>query len=212
MKPVEARRILKSVGEPQFIKFRNEIDWFSYYGDWQKRPDIDSAIDYYRAIGSKEMLYELGTKLPKGSQQLQEVEIAIKEKDIEDYVVAHLDLIEPGLTLFKSEEGVAGRQFPTEVGPIDCLCKDMSDGFVILELKRDKTSDHTVGQTLRYMGWVKENMETDKIVRGYIVAGGVESKLRFALIGLQYPGGKSPIRVKTLNINIGTYAPTMRVT
>jgi endonuclease len=37
-----------------------------------------------------------------------------------------------------------------------------------------------VGQLLRYMGWVKENMETSQPVRGMIVAKEITSDLKLA--------------------------------
>ena len=64
-----------------------------------------------------------------------------------------------------------GRQFPTETGPLDLLAqkKDKSE-FLVLELKRDKTSDVAVAQTLRYMGYIKKELATnDEKVKGCII-------------------------------------------
>ena len=46
-------------------------------------------------------------------------------------------------------------------------------------MKRNQSSDDTVGQALRYMGWVKEKMN-DQNVRGIIVAGKYDEKLDYA--------------------------------
>ncbi len=64
-----------------------------------------------------------------------------------------------------------GRQFPTDTGPLDLLAqkKDKSE-FLVLELKRDKTSDIAVAQTLRYMGYIKKELsKNDEKVKGCII-------------------------------------------
>jgi len=55
----------------------------------------------------------------------------------------------------------------------------MTGSYVVIELKRNQTSDDTVGQVLRYMGWVTENLQ-EKNVRGIIVAGTYDEKLYYA--------------------------------
>ena len=49
----------------------------------------------------------------------------------------------------------------------------------IVELKRNQTSDDTVGQILRYMGWIEEKKQ-DENVKGIIVAGKFDEKLKYA--------------------------------
>ena len=50
----------------------------------------------------------------------------------------------------------------------------------MIELKRNQTSDDTVGQLTRYMGWIKQNMN-DNNVRGIIIAANFDKKLECAL-------------------------------
>jgi len=64
-----------------------------------------------------------------------------------------------------------GRQFSTETGPLDILAqsKDKKE-FLVLELKRDKTSDVAVAQTLRYMGYIKKTLAVNnEKVKGCII-------------------------------------------
>ena len=64
---------------------------------------------------------------------------------------------------------------------IDILAKEKSTGaFVVIELKRNQTSDDTVGQLARYMGWISEKYETTN-VSGIIVAGSYDRKLDYAM-------------------------------
>ena len=64
-----------------------------------------------------------------------------------------------------------GRQFPTETGPLDLLAKSKDQKeFLVIELKRDKTSDVAVAQTLRYMGYINKTLATDnQRVKGCII-------------------------------------------
>ncbi len=80
-----------------------------------------------------------------------------------------------------------GRQFPAGPWSVDFLCIDKKSGdFVVIELKRGKSSDSTVGQVLRYIGWVRENLaQAGQGVRGIIVAKEVDDALRYAVIGLE---------------------------
>lgn len=52
---------------------------------------------------------------------------------------------------------------------------------MVIELKVGKSSDRVVGQILRYMGWVKENIAGDKRVRGIIILDEVTDRLKYAV-------------------------------
>jgi len=80
----------------------------------------------------------------------------------------------------------SGRQYPAGQWSIDFLCKDAeTDEFVVVELKRGKTSDAAVGQILRYVGWVQENMaKPGQNTQGIIIASAVDEALRLAVRNL----------------------------
>lgn len=100
---------------------------------------------------------------------------------LEDFLEKNLEYIENGLNLYHDEDGVPGRQYSTDVGPIDLLCRDMEGNFVILEIKKERGSDRTIGQITRYMGWVKEKLANNKDVRGIIIAHEKDRKLEYSL-------------------------------
>jgi len=79
-----------------------------------------------------------------------------------------------------------GRQFPAGTWSIDFLCTNKANGdFVVIELKRGKSSDSTVGQILRYIGWVEENIaKSHQKVRGIIITREADNVLRYAVKGL----------------------------
>ena len=67
------------------------------------------------------------------------------------------------------------------VGRSDLICMDDKGDLVIIELKRGMTSDETVGQVLRYVGYAQENLAADgQSVRGMIIAGDFDEHLRLA--------------------------------
>lgn len=73
------------------------------------------------------------------------------------------------------------------IGEIDILAKDKKTGeWVVIELKKDKTSDAVIGQTLRYMGWVEKNkVEKGEGVKGIIIVKETDEKLEYALSALK---------------------------
>ncbi|MCD6492601.1 MAG: DUF1016 family protein [Archaeoglobaceae archaeon] len=104
------------------------------------------------------------------------------EKQLEDFIEANLKLIEPGLQLYVDDSGNKGRQYPTDVGNIDLLCVRPNGDFVIIELKRGKTSDKVVGQISRYVGWVKQNLAGNRNVYGIIITHDFDDKLKYAVM------------------------------
>jgi hypothetical protein len=80
-------------------------------------------------------------------------------------------------------EDEAGYEYPTDIGRIDLLTHHRSKNeWLVIELKREKSSDATVGQLLRYMGWVKHHLaEKGEIVKGMIISRDVEDSLRYAI-------------------------------
>ncbi|HQH70945.1 MAG TPA: endonuclease NucS [bacterium] len=77
----------------------------------------------------------------------------------------------------------AGYEYPCDVGRIDLLAKHKTDPrWLVIELKRDQTSDQTLGQLLRYIGWVKLHLaEENDEVYGLIVCHEAEATLEYAL-------------------------------
>jgi RecB family endonuclease NucS len=102
------------------------------------------------------------------------------ERLVEDFLEKNLNHVEKGLVLYKDENKIPGRQYSTDIGTIDLLCLDKNKDFVVIEIKRDKGSDATVGQITRYMGWVKQKLANKQPVRGIIIAHEREIKLEFS--------------------------------
>lgn len=135
--------------------------------------DLKTILDYYKkilSIPSTPILAEINQG------------IFYMEKQLEDFIIYNWENTELGKRFdLIIEEGVLkSQQFRTDIGPIDILVRDKkTKGYVIIELKKNQTSDDTVGQIARYMGWVWENMGGN--VQGIIIAGEYDRKLEYAL-------------------------------
>jgi hypothetical protein len=102
------------------------------------------------------------------------------EKQLENFLKDNLEAIERKLKVYVDEEDNYGQQYVTDVGIIDLLCTDKNGNFVVIELKKKRTSDIVVGQVLRYMGWVNQNLNSNKKVRGLIITPEIDNKLEYA--------------------------------
>lgn len=104
------------------------------------------------------------------------------EQQLEDFIIENWNETEFGkdYDLIYEEGDLKSQQYMTDIGRIDILAIDKKKGnYVVIELKRNQTSDDTVGQILRYMGWIQEK-KGDENVKGIIVAGKFDEKLYYA--------------------------------
>lgn len=117
--------------------------------------------------------------LEPGDDELGSTEFAY-EADLKNYLSKNLSLLEPGLTLYE-DEGIKGIEFPAGGRFIDLLGVGQDDSLVVIELKVSRGYDRVVGQLLRYIGWIKENLaEESQKVRGVIVARSISDDLTLA--------------------------------
>lgn len=74
----------------------------------------------------------------------------------------------------------------TDAGEIDILAKHKQlPKWLVIELKRDQSSDQTVGQVLRYMGWVQICLaNTGEEVEGLVVAAKADKTMQYALVNV----------------------------
>jgi hypothetical protein len=108
------------------------------------------------------------------------------ERHLHDYLFDNwprLELSRDWDLFVRDGEPEAGYEFPTPVGRIDLLAKHRREArWLVIELKRDKSSDAVVGQILRYIGWIKAHLaQEDETVEGLVIAARGEDKLHYAL-------------------------------
>jgi restriction system protein len=107
------------------------------------------------------------------------------EKHLEDFLVQNWPQTELGkeYDIYEEDGERVGQQYLTDTGSIDILAisKD-KNRLMVVELKKGRASDAVVGQVLRYMGYVQEELaEADQTVRGAIIALEDDQRTRRAL-------------------------------
>jgi len=124
---------------------------------------------------------EIPTTTLKAETEFDSIIPVSLEKQIEDYIVANLPSIFPDLKIYIDENERDGRQYPTDIGIIDLLCVKPDGSYLVIELKRGKTNDSTVGQISRYMGWVMKEIAENKEVEGIIMCSSPDPSLQYAV-------------------------------
>lgn len=112
----------------------------------------------------------VGESTPQELTEYVESSLSL-ERDLEEQIVSHLDVLEPGLTL-------VSRQESSEVGRLDLLARDAEGRTVIIELKAGEAKDSSIGQIARYIGWYGEKEGTAP--RAILVASGFPRQVRWA--------------------------------
>lgn len=107
------------------------------------------------------------------------------ERHLEDFLVANWAQTEFGRNydIYEEDCEPIGQQYSTDTGPIDILAirKDKKE-LLVVELKKGRAADAAVGQVLRYMGYVAQELaEPDQTVRGVIIAQEDDQRIRRAL-------------------------------
>ena len=109
------------------------------------------------------------------------------ERHLHNFMIDNWEKLELGKNwdLYEKLGEVVGYEFNTnEIGKIDLLARHKTEPrWLVIELKRHQSSDDTVGQVLRYMGWVKKNLASEKDkVEGLIIAREADAKIKYALM------------------------------
>ena len=142
--------------------------------DKDMESDLSDILDYYKKVVSIEVT-KPDSVLSQG--------LFYMEKQLEDFIINNWDKTELGkkYDLIIEEGELVSQQYKTDIGQMDILAKDKkTQGFVVIELKKGETSDDTIGQLTRYMGWIKAK-KGDGNVRGIIIAAEYDKKLEYAL-------------------------------
>ncbi len=164
------------------LKFiENKDNWFAYFQGGVRQvseEDFRTITEGYTSTPS--------VRVPPTTEIISESQFVL-ESHLEEFIDQNWEKIDFGAPLSRyAIEDQNGRQFPAGPWSIDFLCIDKNSGdLVVIELKRGKSSDSTVGQILRYIGWVEGNLAKPKLrVRGIIIAKEVDDALRYAVKGL----------------------------
>ena len=107
------------------------------------------------------------------------------EEHLEAFLVKNWDKtpLAKDFAIFEEEGEQVGQQYNTDAGIIDILAVSRDKKrILIIELKRGRVSDVVVGQVLRYMGYVREQIaEPNQTVEGVIIGLEDDQKLKWAI-------------------------------
>jgi Endonuclease NucS C-terminal domain len=125
------------------------------------------------------------------TQMVESGERFALERQLEEFLLENWErtpLAKEWAIFSTSDDPEAGNQYPTDVGRIDILAVHKTQPrFLVVELKRNQSTDQTIGQVLRYVGWVKKHLATDgQSVEALIIAHRVEKEARYALLTLPH--------------------------
>jgi restriction system protein len=170
------------------------IDHANFLGvEWQGQPRDkafpDMVFPMYTLKGISDVEYRsfvddriAVAALPEPTEEVDQYAFVL-EKYLEDFIVTNFSGIFKGRLKIYKEAEADGQQYSTDIGFIDILAiEESSASFVVIELKKGQPSDQVVGQILRYMGWVKENLCKDgQGVKGLVICRDPDQKLSYAL-------------------------------
>lgn len=116
---------------------------------------------------------------------IEDPAVFVLERHLEDFLVQNWSQTELGkeYDIYEEDGEMVGQQYLTDTGPLDVLAisKDKKR-LLVVELKKGRATDAVVGQVLRYMGYVQEELaEKDQNVFGVIIALEDDQKIRRAL-------------------------------
>jgi restriction system protein len=124
-------------------------------------------------------------KIIATDDEIEDPATFVMEKHLEAFLVKNWANTELGCEydIFEEDGELVGQQYPTDTGPMDVLAisKDRKT-LLVIELKKGRASDAVVGQLLRYMGFVQDDLaEPDQTVRGVLIALEDDQRVRRAL-------------------------------
>ena len=91
------------------------------------------------------------------------------ERHLQEALAERPDVLEDGLRLVR-------REWPTEIGPVDLMCRDAEDGWVAVEIKRIATIE-AVEQLTRYLEVIRPDPAREEC-RGILAAQTVKPQAR----------------------------------
>ena len=138
--------------------------------NWMTPPTVleeeEGLIVVRKRAGKTEDRLEIRIAEVLSDEEHEMAEVAGLEKDgverhLQEALAAAPGWLEKGLRLDR-------REWMTEIGPVDLMCRDRDDGWVAVEIKRVATID-AVEQLTRYLGFIRADPAKERC-RGILAA------------------------------------------
>jgi restriction system protein len=168
---------------------RREVKWIKSVSiqdlSENLRKSIGAMMTIFSANKYADEIEPLLSKNTVISNDIESLESFGLESQLEEFIVENWDRLSLGKNyeIVKEDGEIIGQQYVTPVGRIDILAKNKNGKeWLVIELKKGKSSDHIIGQTLRYIAWIKENEAgVDEKVKGLIITKDQDEKLKYSL-------------------------------
>jgi len=152
---------------------------------WRTQP-IPDVTKYGQEIEA--LISGSGTIVPRiiaSDPDIEDPSAFALEEHLEAFLVKNWEKtpLAKDFAIFEEEGEQKGQQYNTDAGIIDILAVSRDKKrILIIELKRGRVSDVAVGQVLRYMGYVREQIaESNQTVEGVIIGLEDDQKLKWAI-------------------------------
>jgi RecB family endonuclease NucS len=138
--------------------------------NWMTPPTVieeaEGLLVVRKRAGKTEDRLEIRIAEVLSDEEHEMAEVAGLEKDgverhLQEALAAAPGWLEEGLRLDR-------REWMTEIGPVDLMCRDCDDGWVAVEIKRVATID-AVEQLTRYLGFIRADPAKERC-RGILAA------------------------------------------
>lgn len=176
-------------------RHRRDVEWVAERGKDTFSEGLKNSLRAQMTVFSISRHAEELERLISGvhailpDQGIENIEEFGMESHLEDFIVENWQRIDAfkNFELYEEDGEIVGQQYSTNIGRIDILARSKDKKqWLVIELKKGRTSDDVVGQTLRYIGWIKRNeAHPSEEVKGMIIAGQRDERLEYALETLQ---------------------------
>ena len=195
----------------ELINFHSKQDWMEFYGDLDRKLTKEEALEYYEKKGFSGVkkykdealkIYKSSPNLRRSRNSKEFEENYENEIQMHNWYAKNPEAIERGLKVVPN-----GFKFNTNtfrVGEIDLLCKDKDGNYVVVEFKKRHNSDKAVGQTMRYVGWVTENLAKEKRTRAIIVSREHREEIEWAAKAIHDKKGRKILELVVTQWNPAT--------
>ena len=148
------------------------LNWMTPPTAIEEQGDPPERIVVRKLKGDEELdirIHEVLSDVEHSMDEAGDLEKAGVEADLQEALAAMPDHCAPGLRLVR-------REWPTDIGPVDLMCRDEENGWVAVEIKRVGTID-AVEQLTRYLERIRVDPELSGC-RGLLVAQQVKPQAR----------------------------------
>jgi len=144
--------------------------------NWMTPPcvveETEGSIEVRKIKGEDRLVIKVVEVLSDVSHDMGEAAALEKdgvERDLQDLLADQVHHCGEGFRL-------ARREWPTDIGPVDLMCRDAADGWIAVEIKRIGTID-AVEQLTRYLDRIRRDPATAHC-RGILVAQEIKPQAR----------------------------------